>query len=210
MGQHRRTHGHARRRPVSTSGCVDVPAGGSRPDAGQPARHAQVPGLQHCQRGSRATAPSWSPAHDDRAIRPARIRSAPTRHGRTYGCDIGAYEFAAWVVGQPLPRPPSISGSSLPQWTVDDEDATDYHAWSPATMLDLAIRPTRRSRRLAHGDGRGYLVAPAGRSIAIRHRGLAGEPRSCMFRRRRGQPRPQRHHRWLQCLARHGPRVRRL
>ena len=62
---------------------------------------------------------------------------------QTYRCDIGAYEFAAWVVGQPVPRPPSISGTSLPQWQVDNKDATDYHAWSPAPMLDYAIRPTR-------------------------------------------------------------------
>ncbi len=62
---------------------------------------------------------------------------------QTYRCDIGAYEFAAWVVGQPLPRPPSVSGSNLPQWTINEEDASAYHAWSLAPMLDFAIRPTR-------------------------------------------------------------------
>ncbi len=62
---------------------------------------------------------------------------------QSYRCDIGAYEFATWVVGQPLPRPPSVSGSSLPRWTIDGADAAGYHAWSPAPMLDYAIRPTR-------------------------------------------------------------------
>lgn len=65
----------------------------------------------------------------------------------TYRCDIGAYEFETWVVGQPLPRPPSASGKEAPQWTVNGAQeqggASGYHAWSPAARLDYPIRPTR-------------------------------------------------------------------
>lgn len=62
-----------------------------------------------------------------------------------YNCDIGAYEFAAWIVGQPLPRPPAAIGTQAPTWAINNASVEDqaYHAWSPATALDYALRPSR-------------------------------------------------------------------
>ncbi|MBC8447965.1 MAG: right-handed parallel beta-helix repeat-containing protein [Chloroflexi bacterium] len=60
--------------------------------------------------------------------------------GGTYYCDVGAYEFSPWVVGQPLPRPPAAIGAQGPQWDVAEEQS--YHAWSSATALDYALRPS--------------------------------------------------------------------
>ena len=63
--------------------------------------------------------------------------------GGTYGCDSGAYEFQPWVVGQPLPRPPSAIGTQPPTLKVGgDTNTGDYHIWSPATALDQVLRPS--------------------------------------------------------------------
>ncbi len=85
------------------------------------------------------------------------------QHGtaQTYGCDIGAYEFAAWVVGQPLPRPPSAIGKNPPQWAVNGASVSDYAAWSAAPMQDYAIRPTRPAQ-----GGRPVEVADVSWSLA--------------------------------------------
>ena len=121
---------------------VDVPAGGTvRMQVNQPGTLRYR--VYNTASGEEGYGTIEVAVHDDRESDQHGLALPQRGTGLTYGCDIGAYEFAAWVVGQPLPRPPSISGSSLPQWTINDEDASGYHAWSPAPMLDLAIRPTR-------------------------------------------------------------------
>ena len=82
---------------------------------------------------------------DQRGV-PAPQRGSPLRvdgAGGTYRCDSGAYEFQPWVVGQPLPRPPSAIGSQPPSWKVGrDQNTGDYHVWSTATALDHVLRPS--------------------------------------------------------------------
>ena len=77
---------------------------------------------------------------------PVPQRGSPLRAdgtGGTYRCDSGAYEFQPWVVGQPLPRPPSAIGTQPPAWNVGGAQNTDdYHVWSTATALDHVLRPS--------------------------------------------------------------------
>ena len=77
---------------------------------------------------------------------PVPQRGIPMRTdgaGGTYGCDSGAYEFQPWVVGQPLPRPPSAIGTQPPTLNVGgDTNTGNYHVWSPATALDQVLRPS--------------------------------------------------------------------
>nr|MBC8447967.1 VCBS repeat-containing protein [Chloroflexota bacterium] len=64
--------------------------------------------------------------------------------GDTYRCDVGAYEFEPWIVGQPLSRPPAAIGTQPPSW--EDGKGTElglsYHAWSSATAQDYPLRPS--------------------------------------------------------------------
>jgi hypothetical protein len=75
-----------------------------------------------------------------------------------YFCDIGAYEFQTWTVGEPLPRPPSRGGHAGQRSgpsagsKVDTEDPP-YHAWSAATAEDLPLRPSPQRRRCGPGAG---------------------------------------------------------
>ncbi|MBP8291854.1 MAG: PKD domain-containing protein, partial [Caldilineaceae bacterium] len=70
-----------------------------------------------------------------RGVRPTATDPA------TFDCDIGAYEFQPWVVGQPVPRPPAAVGS-LPTWQpATGGDGSSYHAWNTATAQDFALRP---------------------------------------------------------------------
>jgi hypothetical protein len=70
-----------------------------------------------------------------RGVRPTATDPA------TFNCDIGAYEFQPWVVGQPVPRPPAAVGS-LPAWQpATGGDGSSYHAWNTATAQDFALRP---------------------------------------------------------------------
>lgn len=81
-----------------------------------------------------------SQAMDQRGV------ALPQRGRTAYRCDIGAVEFSPWVVGQPMPRPPSAIGTQPPQWQIDgkavDNQSDLYHGWSGATALDYALRPS--------------------------------------------------------------------
>ncbi len=63
-----------------------------------------------------------------------------------YFCDIGAYEFQTWVVGQPLPRPPIAVGTQAPRWALGasqlDTEDPPYHTWSAATSQNFPLRPS--------------------------------------------------------------------
>ena len=90
-----------------------------------------------------------SPQMTDQRGVPAPQRAGPTLtdgSGGTYRCDSGAYEFQSWVVGQPMPRPPSAIGTQPPAWNVGGAENTSetnsYHAWSSATALDYVLRPS--------------------------------------------------------------------
>ena len=80
-------------------------------------------------------------------LRDQRRVALPQRgSGGVFKCDIGAYEFVPWVVGQLLPRPASGTGKLAPTWSVTGGAAGTsgtYDAWSPARRLDIATRPTR-------------------------------------------------------------------
>jgi hypothetical protein len=66
--------------------------------------------------------------------------------GGAFYCDIGAYEFQPWVVGQPILRPPSAVVAQQARWVVggggSQSDVQSYHAWSPAQSLDYPLRPS--------------------------------------------------------------------
>jgi subtilisin-like proprotein convertase family protein/threonine dehydrogenase-like Zn-dependent dehydrogenase len=63
-----------------------------------------------------------------------------------YFCDIGAYEFQTWTVGQPLPRPPIAVGTQAPRWTLGtsqlDTNSPPYHIWSAATAQNFPLQPS--------------------------------------------------------------------
>ena len=84
---------------------------------------------------------------DPHGTRDQRRVALPQRgSGGVFKCDIGAYEFVPWVVGQPLPRPASGTGKQAPTWSVTGgvgDTSGTYDAWSLARRLDLATRPTR-------------------------------------------------------------------
>jgi hypothetical protein len=65
--------------------------------------------------------------------------------GGQYRCDIGAYEFQPWLVGQPLPRPPAAIGTQPPSWEIDGSSVDGvipaHHVWSAATAQDWVLRP---------------------------------------------------------------------
>lgn len=59
-----------------------------------------------------------------------------------FHCDIGAYEFQPWIVGQSLPRPPAAVGDP-PLWqTTNGAKLNGYNAWSLGTRQDFATRPS--------------------------------------------------------------------
>ena len=95
--------------------------------------------------GTITVQPRNNRATDQRGA-PVPQRGSPMRTdgtGGTYGCDSGAYEFQPWVVGQPLPRPPSAIGAQPPTLSVGgDTNTGDYHIWSLATALDQVLRPS--------------------------------------------------------------------
>jgi len=72
--------------------------------------------------------------------------------GGLYYCDVGAYEFRPWVVGQPIMRPPSAVVAQQARWDVggagSESEVQSYHAWSPAQSLDYPLRPSPNN-----GDG---------------------------------------------------------
>ena len=78
--------------------------------------------------------------------------------GGIYHCDVGAYEFQPWSVGQAVPRPASAAGQT-PRWYLGvgaeremlDQHTPAYHAWSMAELQDLALRPSPN-------DGNGILA----------------------------------------------------
>jgi hypothetical protein len=86
-----------------------------------------------------------TPVLDQRGV-PLPQRALPAESGGTYACDAGAYEFQPWVVGEPLPRPPSAIGTQPPAWNVGDAanspDAVSYAIWSSGDARLLPRRPS--------------------------------------------------------------------
>ncbi len=87
------------------------------------------------------TVRAGSTQHDQRGIAlPQRGTAGQFR------CDIGAYEFKPYIVGERILRPPAAVGSSPPSWELGNEslDAANppYHVWSPATARDYPLHPT--------------------------------------------------------------------
>ncbi|RME80717.1 MAG: PKD domain-containing protein, partial [Caldilineae bacterium] len=60
----------------------------------------------------------------------------------TFNCDIGAYEFQPWIVGQPVYRPASAVATQPATWNVGHNIASGYHVHNGAQMLDIALRPS--------------------------------------------------------------------